>query len=160
MSLSADIAFSEQQFGRNTAFDSLADSFYTNPCPARPLRNNKSFSVNGEKNIICSIRLLLLLCGPTAIRRLVISSRIWVAINRMLWSRFLAHICDKVLERRPAFAHGYTFRPVFVISRCVRILTSLMNISPSIVFVSMRFPMRRIAINTGKPMNILVQAPA
>lgn len=129
-----------EQRGGKCAFDipptiinSLSDCVRVNSSDLGPFRHCFGDSVQGEKPIITSISTLLKPCGPTTIRRLVVSIVI-NAIKRMVCARTWSHISDEILKCLPSFAHGYSASAVAKVVRSVRVATSVHHQTPNTIF--------------------------
>lgn len=112
---------------------SSKNSFVIHSGFSAPLLEGLRFPERSNAPIIGSIVLLLKLSRPAAVFWRVIFR--WVysidsMVRRWLWP----HVLNKIGKALPVIAKLYSLCPVLSVTRCFRILTSLLHVHPSSIF--------------------------
>jgi hypothetical protein len=87
---------------------------------------------------------LLFASGPPAIVRLIVAV-IVLALDRMAWTRTLAHISKEVCKREPRFAHRYAAATIPFKVRCSRIGAAVNHGLPAAVLAGFCFSVEFVA---------------
>ena len=102
----------------------------------------------GDKVISSIISILLRVCRPLAVARLVVFGAIY-SVYRVFFGGWVPHVAKKVFKFMPSFAHSNALSSIVFKADIFSVITPLFHTGPNPVYSSFSHSVRWITVTFG-----------